>query len=554
MVWNISTNLWKGDRNLKSVFSKILIGFLIVVGLVVLVGGISIYEMSSIESANKLVDDVNIEISEINFTELTLKNAVFTKDQVTFDKTISNFKKIATDINAILPNFSGKVRSDLEQDISTLDGVVKDAANADLKNFSAQKYAKFSEALKNLNSSLSSTVKALRSDQIGEMDRVRMTLIILSVVSAGIALVIALFIAKILTTPIKLAMVLIEKMTNGVLNVKMDAVKSKDEIGKIANSIEKLRNILKQTIAIGINASKETFTGIEKLESALKEVSKNLNNASQELDSLSGDVTDNSASLEEINASLEELASTSDTNSKAAQEMAEHGEKIEEEINKDYKLVMDTVERADKTRKVSETAKESLNRLHKLSENIGAIIETVDSIADQTNLLALNAAIEAARAGEAGKGFAVVADEIRKLAEESATATGKIAETLGEVSQEVANSLDVVQKAANMSTETSEGVKEVLSSFDLLKDVVLKLQQSVQNVAASSEEQAAGSEEMSAGSTKLAELLNKSSEVLQNINATFEEINASIEEAYASVKPVEKSSSKLDKELGFFKM
>ena len=539
---------------MKSVFSKILIGFLIVVGLVVLVGGISIYEMSSIENANQLVDEINDKVSEINSAELTLKDAVFAKDRVTFDKTISNFKKIATDINVILPNFSGKVKSDLEQDISTLDKVVKDAANADLKNFSAQKYAKFSEALKNLNSSLSSTVKALRSDQIGEMDRVRMTLIILSVISVVVTLIIAFFIAKMLATPVKLAMTLVENMSNGVLNVKMDAVKSKDEIGKIANSIEKLRNILKQTIAVGINASKETFAGVEKLESALKEVSKNLNDASQELDSLSSDITNNSASLEEINASLEELASTSDTNSKAAQEMSENGEKIEDEINKDYKLIEDTVERADKTREVSETAKGSLNNLHKLSENISTIIETVNSIANQTNLLALNAAIEAARAGDAGKGFAVVADEIRKLAEESTAATGKIGETLGEVSQEVANSLDVVQKAASMSTETSEGVKEVLSSFDLLKDVVLKLQQSVQSVAASSEEQAAGSEEMSAGSTKLAELLNKSSEVLQNLNATFEEINASVEEAYASVEPVEKSSNELDKKLKFFKV
>ncbi len=74
------------------------------------------------------------------------------------------------------------------------------------------------------------------------------------------------------------------------------------------------------------------------------------------------------------------------------------------------------------------------------SAKVGSITMIIADIASQTHLLALNATIEAARAGDAGKGFAVVAGEVKRLADQTASATSEISEQIGAIqsaSQEV---------------------------------------------------------------------------------------------------------------------
>jgi len=74
-----------------------------------------------------------------------------------------------------------------------------------------------------------------------------------------------------------------------------------------------------------------------------------------------------------------------------------------------------------------------MNELEGRAQRIARITMVVKELADQSNMVALNAAIEATRAGESGKTFSVVAQQIRRLSDESTSATLQVQDVLRDV-------------------------------------------------------------------------------------------------------------------------
>ena len=124
----------------------------------------------------------------------------------------------------------------------------------------------------------------------------------------------------------------------------------------------------------------------------------------------------------------------------------------------------------------------TINGLHKNSENVRQILVMVETFSDQTNLLALNAAIEAARAGDAGRGFAVVADEVRTLAAKVNDATKQISGFLTEMEQLVGETRSESQSLNQQAEQAQSQIETTSGEFNQLQQELLHAKQGIGSI------------------------------------------------------------------------
>ncbi|MGB4267351.1 MAG: methyl-accepting chemotaxis protein [Limnochordia bacterium] len=321
---------------------------------------------------------------------------------------------------------------------------------------------------------------------------------IMLLASVIIGILMAAFITRSITRPVRLLNNAMLTASSGNLTVTVD-YDANDETGRMVRAFNKMVASLNEIVGASKKAVSETVSSSQTMSTAVEELSSSIEQVATSASEFASSVTAISEHTQKINQEAQETGN-----------MARAGS---ERINSCMESMLMIEEASDTTVKAIASLKEA-------SREIVKIVQVVTDIADQTNLLSLNAAIEAARAGEYGHGFAVVAEEVRKLAEQTKSSLQEVNHLVANLEtqmntavQSTTISRDKVHQGALVVKETTESlqniVKRITSIIDQLKIISDRTQEQAalsQEIAAMTEQQSAATHGIAQSSVELANI------------------------------------------------
>jgi methyl-accepting chemotaxis protein len=242
-------------------------------------------------------------------------------------------------------------------------------------------------------------------------------------------------------------------IATGLLDTAVDETDRGDEIGRMAEQLEMLRQTSMTARTLEAEQARLKQTGEAEKRDALIALA---NRFDQSVGALVGLMASGSTELEATAQSMSGTAArTNDQATIVATAAAEASSRVQTVAAAAEELSSSIVEisrQMAQSAKITSHAVDSARRTDTIvraladgAQQIEHVVELINSIASQTNLLALNATIEAARAGEAGRGFAVVATEVKSLAGQTADATKEIGTRIAQIQTATKEAVDAIQ-------------------------------------------------------------------------------------------------------------
>ncbi|WP_347557991.1 methyl-accepting chemotaxis protein [Robbsia sp. KACC 23696] len=310
----------------------------------------------------------------------------------------------------------------------------------------------------------------------------RIVTIVVALVSLVMGVLLAVYITRSVTAPLRDAVAVADRVAAGDLTSRI-VVASTDETGQLLLALKRMQDSLTTTVG----AVRGNAEGVATASGQIAQGNTDLSQRTEE----------QAASLEQTAASMEELTATVRLNAENARQGNVLASSASEIALRGGEVVGQVIG--------------TMTGIAESSAKVGEIISVIEGIAFQTNILALNAAVEAARAGEQGRGFAVVAGEVRTLAQRSAAAAKEIKTLIDESSQRVTAGTALVSQAGTTMSEVVGSVKRVT---DLMGEI-----------SAASVEQQTGIEQVNQAVSQMDEVTQQNAALVEEASAAAQSLS-----------------------------
>lgn len=288
---------------------------------------------------------------------------------------------------------------------------------------------------------------------------------------------------------------LARRVAQNDLSVKVD-IKSGDEFQELGDALNRMTRSIRTVLSENLDAAELLSQEAQHMSQLASSSSKITEEIGHTVEQMAIGIQEQSSSVQQAAQSAQQMAKTASQVANEAQKASALTAQASERAQSGAGLINEVQESMTLMKNAVTESAEVVRRLGTRSQEIAKIVDVIRNISRQTNLLALNASIEAARAGEHGKGFSVVAEEVRALAEQTTESAAQIVNLVQEILTETKAAVEATEQGARaaetgsvLSIKASEAFNEIYASVD-------QTVQTIQDIAAASEQQAASSQEM----------------------------------------------------------